>query len=511
MKRQNLIKGTLILGLAGILARFLGLFFRIPMQILIGDEGMGYYQMSYPLYLTFIAVSSGIPIAVSKIISEMNANNDRGGIFKVLRSSFLIMIPVALGFSFILICFSKNIINSLKWDMKAYYAFIATALAPVFVIIMGILRGFFQGLHNMNPTAISQILEQIGRVVGGVGIAYILFPLGIEYAAGGAALGAVIGSIIGLVYLIIKYLKVTKCFNNSISTNSKGIVGTILRNAVPFSFGAVIGTIMGLVDSILVPSQLLRAGYSTKQAAILYGQLTGKASTLSHVPLALSVALCTSIVPIVAEAYIKQRRLDLKNKVEGAIKLSSVISIPSAMGLYFLAYPIMNLIFKGDVGGYEILKYMSLSLPFIVLTQCSTTLLQAMNNFYAPVKNLAIGCIAKVIITYVLVPLPGINIYGAVIGSTLGYIIACILNLILIRKKLNMSINFYESTIKPGFASVFMSIAVIISYRYICILTSSSNLACLGAILIGVIIYSIFIIVFNIFSYKEIKRKFRTP
>src|SRR3712207_7075025 len=108
----------------------------------------------------------------------------------------------------------------------------------------------------------------------------------------------------------------------------------------------------------------------------------------------------------------------------------------------------MNLIFKGDVGGYEILKYMSLSLPFIVLTQCSTTLLQAMNNFYAPVKNLAIGCIAKVIITYVLVPLPGINIYGAVIGSTLGYIIACILNLILIRKKLNMSINFYEATIK---------------------------------------------------------------
>lgn len=511
MKKQTLIRGTFILGVAGILARFLGLFFRIPMQLLIGDEGMGYYQMSYPLYLTFIAVSSGIPIAVSKIISEMSARNDNNGIFKVVRSSFYIMIPIALTFSAILILFSKNIINALHWDMKSYYAFIATALAPIFVIIMGILRGFFQGLHNMNPTAISQILEQIGRVVGGVGLAYLLISFGIEYAAGGAALGALIGAIIGLIYLIIKYKKVTKYMpKNKISREeSRGLVGNILKNAIPFSFGSVIGTIMGLVDSILVPSQLLRAGFSTKQSAILYGQLTGKASTIAHVPLALSVAICTSIVPIIAEAYIRNRRLELKGKIESAIKLSSVISIPSAMGMYFLAFPIMNLIFRGDVGGYEILKYMSISLPFIVLTQCTTIVLQATNNFYAPVKNLAIGCIGKIILTYVLVPIPGINIYGAVIGSTVGYIITCILNFSLIRKHLEINLNLYKSTIKPLYASVFMSISVIMSYRYLYNFTKNNSISCIGTILLAIIVYSIFIFIFNVFSLEEIKGKIK--
>lgn len=509
MKKQTLIKGTIILGLAGIFARFLGLFFRVPIQLLLGDEGMGYYQMSYPLYLTFIAVSSGIPIAVSKIISEMNTKNNKGGIVKVLRSSFLIMIPVALGFSFLLIFFSTNIIESLRWDTKSYYAFIATALAPIFVIAMGILRGFFQGLHNMNPTAVSQIIEQIGRVVGGVGLAYILFPLGIEYAAGGAALGALIGSILGLFYLIIKYLKVSKYLPKVNNTTVGPVIGDILKNAVPFSFGAVIGTIMGLVDSIVVPRSLLKAGFTTKEAAILYGQLTGKSATLAHVPLALSVALCTSIVPIVAEAYIKNRRGELQNKVEGSIKISSVISIPSSMGLYFLAYPIMNLVFRGDTGGYIILKYMSLSLPFIILSQCTTTLLQAMNNFYAPVKNLAIGCIAKIVITYVLVPIPKINIYGAVIGSTIGYIISCVLNVVLIKRKLAMTISFYECIVKPAFASIIMSISVILGYKYIYFYTLSNDLACLSAILIGVIIYSLAVLILRIFSYKEIKSRFK--
>ncbi|CAM2859640.1 polysaccharide biosynthesis protein [Hathewaya histolytica] len=508
MKRQTLIKSTLILGAAGIFARFLGLFFRIPMQILLGDEGMGYYQMSYPLYLTFIAVSSGIPIAVSKIISEMNAKNDGNGILRVIRSTFLIMIPTALAFSFILIFFSDNIITSLRWDRKSYYALIATSLAPVFVITMGILRGFFQGLHNMNPTAISQVIEQIGRVVGGVGLAYMLFPLGIEYAAGGAALGALIGSLLGFIYLVIKFLSVLRYIPKKKSDIKRPIVGDILRNAIPFSFGAVVGTIMGLVDSIVVPRGLLRAGFSSKDAAILYGQLTGKAATLSHVPLALSVALCTSIVPIVAEAYVKNRKVELQNKVEGVIKLSSVISMPSAMGLYFLSYPVMSLVFRGDFGGYTILKYMAISLPFIVLSQCSTTLLQAMNNFYAPVKNLAIGCILKIILTYILVPIPNINIYGAVIGSTIGYITSSILNMILIKRKLLMPINMLDSIIKPIIASLIMSISVILGYKYMYTHTLSNDLACLSAIVIGVITYLLAVIILKIFSYKEVKGKF---
>lgn len=521
MKKQTLIKGTVVLGVAGIMARFLGLFFRIPMQLLIGDEGMGYYQMSYPLYMTFIAVSSGIPIAVSKIISELSAKGDRSGIKRIVKASMCIMIPIALLFSTVLIVFAKPIILYLHWDMKSYYGLISTALAPLFVVMIGVYRGFFQGLHNMNSTAISQILEQLGRVIGGVGLAYMFIDFGIEYAAGGAALGALIGAIMGLLYLKFKYKSFMKNdnFSNSefpnlnIKNENKEfrlVIRKILKNAIPFSFGSVIGTIMGLVDSIIVPSKLLQAGFNTREAAILYGQLTGKASTIANVPLALSMAVCTAIVPIISEVFTKKNSKDLKNKIEMSMKLSCVLAIPAAMGIYFLAYPITNLIFRGDVGGYNILKYMALSIPFIVMTQCTTTVLQCTNNFYEPIKSLSIGCLVKIIVTYFLVGIQSINVYGAVIGSLIGYVITCVLNFRLIKDKLNLRVNIYKTTIKPCYAATIMSIFVIISHKIVLNYIKSSNIACIAAILVGIIVYSIFIFIFSIFSINEVKIRIKT-
>lgn len=509
MKKQTLIKGTLILGIASVLAKFLGLFFRIPLQMLIGDEGMGYYQMSYPLYITFAAVASGIPIAISKIISEMGSKNDTGGIRYVFKATLKIMIPFALIFSTVMIVFGKNIISFLRWDMKSYYAFLAISIAPILVVIMGAFRGFFQGLQNMNPTAVSQVLEQLGRVVFGVGLAYLLIGKGIDYAAGGAALGAVAGGIMCIIYLFFTYMKVAKGVPKRPVRDKKSIVKRIIITAVPFSLGAVIGTIMGLVDSIVVPRQLLAAGFSTQNAAILYGQLTGKAGTISNVPLSLSMALCASLVPIIAETFFRKDSKELGNKVENAMKLSAVIALPSAMGIFCLAYPIVNLVFAGDYGGYDLLRYVSLSIPFIILCQTTTSILQAMNNFYKPVKNLAIGCVVKVILTYVLVGMPNINIYGAIIGSIAGYLVTCTLNLVALKKVLIVPVNYYETIVKPGFATVIMGISVIFTYNSALRVMGSGNLACLASVFVGMIIYLIFIVIFKVFKYSDIKKKIR--
>ena len=164
MKKHSMIKGTIILGMAGLFARFLGLFFRIPIQALIKDEGMGYYQMSYPLFLTYVALASGIPIAMSKLIAEMNAKNDRDGIGQVLKQTLSFMLILGFIVTTLMIMFARPIISILKWDPKAYYSFLAIAIAPIFVSIMCTFRGFFQGLQNVRPTAISQIIEQVGRV-----------------------------------------------------------------------------------------------------------------------------------------------------------------------------------------------------------------------------------------------------------------------------------------------------------------------------------------------------------
>lgn len=507
MKKQSLIKGTIILGVAGIIAKFLGIFFRWPLQMLIGDEGVGFYQLSYPLYMFFIAIASGIPVAVSKMVSEKNAMNDREGVIQVLRKAMLLMVIMGGSFSVLMICFAKPLINFLKWPPKAYYSLMGIALAPIFISIMGALRGFFQGLQNMNYTAVSQLLEQVGRVTVGVGLAYILLPTGIEHSAGGAAFGAAAGGVIGGFYLMYKYMRMRREFYVYKVKNDITVLSKLLYIAIPISLGATVGSIMSLIDSILVPQKLLQAGYTYKQATILYGQLTGKAFVLINVPLTLSMALCASLVPIIAEAHILNRRGDVVNKVQTAVRLAFVIALPSMLGLFFMAGPVLNLVFPGQAEGATILKYLSLSIPFIILAQISTAILQGTGKYIMPVVNLSIGCLAKVIITFILVPMPNLNVYGAVIGTVTGYVISALLNVRLMRKTLNISINYYDGFVKPGFAATFMIFAVVFFYGYIYNYTRSNGISCLCAILIGVIVYGIFILIFGIFKYSYIKKK----
>jgi len=507
MKKHSLIKGTIILGVAGIFTRFLGLFFRIPIQALIKDQGMGYYQMSYPLYMFFVAIASGVPIAMSKLIAEMNAKNDEDGAHSVLTQTLFFMILLGTTFTILMLMFARTIITILKWDPKSYYSFLAIAIAPVFVSIICTFRGFFQGLQNVRPTAISQIVEQVGRVVAGVLFAYLLFPKGIEYAAGGAALGTLVGAIMGSIYLVSTYCKMKKELPTRKKSKRKYILSDLARAALPISLGAAVGTIMSLIDSILVPQQLLKAGFTQTQSAVMYGQLTGKVFTLMNVPLALSVALCASLVPIIAETFYLGKRRELIKRVDMAVKLSNVISLPSSLGMFFMAYPIMSLIFMRDAAGYQILQYISICIPFIILTQTSTAILQSIGNYMKPVYNLAFGCIIKVIITYVLVSFSFVNIYGAVIGTVLGYITSCLLNMHDLKKSLNIKFNHIDTFIKPAIAAILMIVAVVFSNAIVYNYTMSRGLACVISILIGVVVYLIFVLLLRIFEYEDIKKK----
>ncbi|MBX7340856.1 putative polysaccharide biosynthesis protein [Clostridium chauvoei] len=507
MKKQSLIKASLILGITGIIARFLGLFFRWPLIMLIGDEGVGYYQMSYPLYMFFVAMASGVPVAISKMISEKRAKNDVIGIFEVVKESTILMMVLGVGTTFILFFFAKPIISFLRWDMKAYYALLGISFAPLIISFMTIYRGFFQGLQNMTPTGISQILEQIGRVVIGVGLAVILLPKGIEYSAGGAAFGAAAGGLIGGTYLYIKYRHVKReMVIRRIQANPE-VLNNILKIALPISVGATVGTIMNLIDSILVPQKLLTAGLTSQQSTILYAQLTGKAAVIVNIPLTLSMALCTSLIPIIAENYILGRKKELNSKVVLSLKLSSVIAMPCMLGLFCLAGPIMKLIFPGKFEGIEILQFLSLSIPFVILTQTTTSILQGTGHYIRPVINLFIGCLVKVVLTLVLVPIPSINIYGAVIASVSAYIVATVLNLISVKTKMKSRLDFYGSFIKPTIAALVMIIGVLLTYGYTINKITSEGFSCIISIFVGMIIYGIAILIFRVFDVNEIKNR----
>jgi stage V sporulation protein B len=220
------------------------------------------------------------------------------------------------------------------------------------------------------------------------------------------------------------------------------------------------------------------------------------------------VALCSSLVPIIAEYHVLNKKFELVSKVELAFKLSTVIAIPSMLGLYTLAHPILDLLFPGQSQGFSILQYSAISIPFIIIAQTSTAILQGLGYYIVPVLNLAAGCILKIVFTMTLVPIPYINIYGAIFGSIVGYATAAILNVILLKKKLNISINGFETMIKPIFASILMIIAVVIIYMNVYNYTISSRFACFCSISLGVVIYFILLVVLGIFKYGYIKRLF---
>lgn len=507
MKKQSLLKASLVLGVAGIFARFLGLFFRWPLIMLIGDEGVGYYQMSYPLYMFFVAMASGVPVAISKMISEKKAKGDIRGVFEIVRESTILMMFLGIGTTFILFFFAKPIIKFVKWDMKSYYALIGISFAPFIISIMTVYRGFFQGLQNMTPSGVSQILEQVGRVVIGVGLAIVLLPRGIEYSAGGAAFGAAAGGVLGATYLYGKYRKVKKQMWNRKVKSNPDVLTAIFKIALPISIGATVGTIMSLIDSILVPQKLLQAGLTPEKATILYAQLTGKASVITNIPLTLSMALATSLIPIIAENYILNKRKDLEAKVQLSLKLSMLIAMPCMLGLFFLAGPIMRLIFPGRYDGILVLKYLSLSIPFIIITQTTTSIMQGVGHYIRPIVNLFMGCIVKVILTFILVPMINVNIYGAVIASISAYLVATILNLVSLKVRLKLNLDIFQGFIKPIFASLIMMIGVLTTYLFVFNKTGSNGFSCLLAIFLGIIIYIILMLILRVFSMDEIKNR----
>lgn len=509
-----MIKGAVILAIAGLTAKFLGIFFKIPLQRLIHDEGMGIFGLPYPIYTIMLSISIiGLPAAVSKMISEKMAIGDYEGVKKVFRISFLIIIGLGILSSCLLFFGAKWIIKLLAWPQETYYSIMGLALAPFFVSIMSAFRGYFQGMQIMTPTAISQIIEQIGRVFIGVGLAYMYIERGIGYAAGAASFGATAGAFFGALLLFFYYLKKRKNFivlrshAYNKDNNTLRIIRRLIWLAIPITFGAILSSVMGLMDAIIVPGRLLKAGYTLEGATVLYGRLTGKAVTLMNVPLTFSTAVAVSLVPAISEAKSKKNLKELKEKAQSGIKMTILITLPATIGLSLLATPIIHLLWGKNEAGGDILTILAFNILFIALAQILTSILQGMNRVFVPVRNLFIGVIIKMIISYVLLG-THLNIIGAVIGSIWGYLTVVVLNYIEIKKLLFFKLSIKEMVIKPVVATISMGIIVISMFNCIFFYSQHESLATILAILIGVIFYGIMAFMMNILHFPPfIQRK----
>ncbi|MCQ2910786.1 MAG: polysaccharide biosynthesis protein [Clostridia bacterium] len=502
---KKFVTGATILAIAGILAKVLSVFFRIPLasDAMLGDEGIGYYQFPYPIYTLLISVSYlGLPSAISKLVSERIAKNKYKEAHEIFKHTFWLLVIFGALSSAFMIFGCDWIISSQKWPVEAKWSLLGLSMAPFFVSFMGAFRGYFQGMQNMTPTAVSQLIESFVRVIVGVGLAaLVLFSIdksNLGLAAGGASFGATAGALFGAIFLAIMYAvnrkKIKETFSKdegSVKVGFRKAAWLVIGVALPITLGAAINSVITWIDSNLIVDRLITAlGMDEKVATGLYGIISGKAITLVNVPLTISQAVVLSVMPAISEAVAKNNNEEVHDKIQTGFRFVMLISLPCMAGLIALSTPIMRLLYGAKTGGGDTLAILSASLIFVMLGQLFAAALQGMGKFYLPIGNLAISAVFKYVLTYYLTGIESLNVNGAAIATVITYMIYAILNLIFVKKYSHYHVKEKMNAIfKPILATVVMTVLTLAAYYGLMLLNLDFRIATLISICVGGITY----------------------
>jgi stage V sporulation protein B len=501
----SFVKGALILSAAGLFVRFMGAGLRIYLAAVMGDEGIGLYQMAYPIYTMLLAVSTaGVPIAISKLVAENLAHNDYRGAYRVFRMSLILLAFLGAVFSLILFLGADFFVRTIVKDPRAYYPLISISPAIIIVTILSAYRGFFQGWQEMVPTAISQIIEQFGRIVVVIILVFILLPLGLEYAAAGAAFGAVAGALFGMLPLLYYYFKGRKSFFQNIKKqiiqrefSSKDILSRIIYLSIPITLGSLVVPLINLIDLSVVPLRLHEAGYSTAEATSLYGQLTGMANSVIQFPLIITIALSMTLVPAISEAQALKKRNLVEGRTDIAMRFTMFFSIPASFGLYVLAMPTTAVLFDNIPAAYP-LSVLSFGFVFLSLYTSTSAILQGLGYVLDPVKYMILGAVLKTAFSWVLTADPRLHIGGAAFATVVSFFVASILNIRKVSQVTGWRFDWKDLLLKPLVAAFFMSWGVGLCYRriYNLLITVVSlrlaqAMALFTAVILGMIIFGL--------------------
>ena len=516
MAKKSFFKGAVILGIAGIIVKVFGAFFRIPLANIIGDTGMGYYQTAYPVYVLLLTLSTaGIPTAIARLVSERTTEGNHKEAYRIFTVSFRLLLAMGIVTSLLLFLGAPYIVQYMKGEPEAIYSMRSIAPALLFVPIMAAFRGYFQGQQDMTPTASSQVIEQAFRVVFGLSRAVILLPAGLKFAAAGASAGAAAGGFFGLIGIFAIYMRRRSVIRENCrnspdgeSEAAKSILWKIVVIAVPVTIGAAIMPIMTNIDLAIVVRRLVQSGYSSAEANSLYGQLSGFATPLINLPQVLTQAIAMSLVPAVASAFSAKDQEFLRYNTAFGIRTAMIIGMPCSVGLMVLSKPIMLLLYPAQqasaVNAAESLFILAFGAIFLSLVQTLTGILQGVKRQLIPVINLAIGAGIKVIITYVLTGIPSVNVKGAAAGTAAAYITAALLNYRAVRKYTGSRPNFSLTFGRPMLSAAIMGAIVWAIYSGLSLLTGNT-VATMVSVFCGVVVYGFCILRFKGITPDEIK------
>jgi stage V sporulation protein B len=512
-RKQSFIKGAAILAIAGIISKALGAVYRIPLGRIIGSEGMAYYQTAYDLYILMLTISAySIPIAISKLVSEKIELGRRDEAHKTFKVALSLIGFLGLAFSALLFFNARGFVNAVK-NPGAYVAVMCVAPAVFTVSLSGAFRGYFQGMQNMTPSGISQVTEQLARVIFGFILAIMFLPVGFEAAAGGAVFGTTLGGLVSFLTLIYIYRKRRSEIKLGILSagqrkmeSALSIAKRIVIFSVPITIGGSIMPVMTVIDTFIVMDRLQWAGFSQETATSLLGQLKGMAGAFINVPQVFTIALAASLVPAISESMARSDFAGAARKSELAIRVSLMIGLPAAFGLFILADPIMQLMYPAEPATLGmVLRYLSTAVIFLTLVQTMTGILQGMGKERIPVINLVIGALVKLVVSYTLTSIPAINIRGAAIGTVAGYAVSAALSLSAIIKYQKSNMRIIQIVMKPAIATGAMVAAAYFSYRLLFEVIGKNSVATLISVAFAALIYGVVLILIKGIAAEELE------
>lgn len=492
-QNQSFLKGTLILTLSMFIVKIIGAVFKIPLGRILGSTGMGYFASAYELYNPLEALATaGFPIAISRLVSENMAK----GRYRDVRLIHKISIPLFLTtgtISFlIMIATSFFYVNAAQAPGTLYSAL---ALAPtvLFVCLMSIYRGYYQGLRNMVPTAVSEIVEATCKLVIGLTAAYLAVKFIKEkdspLASAAAILGVTLGALSGFLYLLTKYKKIGDGITKEQLRNAPKSIGVskiikqLAKIAIPIGVGALVMNVAGLIDSTLIQRRINDIMHTNPQA--LLNVYEGNVSTeavanntvnsylfgcfayitqITMIITCLTQAFGISALPSVTTAWAKGSKKHLKKSIESVLRLTTMVTIPSCLFLATMGDSVIRLMYESPKTvsatniASQIIPIFGIATIFTSMCTPICSMLQAVGRVDLPVKLLSIGVVVKVILNYILVGIPEINIQGAGVGTFFCYFFVTVSALYYLLKETNIIPNFVIIFLKPLLASVGMCI-----------------------------------------------------
>ena len=519
-KSQSLLNGAIVLAAATIIVKVIGILYKVPISNMIGTIGRACFDSAYNLYIPIYTVSmAGLPVAVSKMVSQQVALGrfrDVRRIYKVAGRLFLLTGTVGVVLM-LLLAYPYAVLSK---NMDALPAIIAIAPSIFFCCVMSTYRGYYNGLRNMTPTAMSEIWEAVGKVIIGLVCAWatmrygqarlaaglpifgqtaateaealsVLYP----YAAAAAALGVTGGTVVGMLYMMIRHrvrgdaLTRTELVNSPKPLAGTAIAKTLVAIAIPLVASSPVFTVTNPIVSITGQNRLdtmilgnldyIRSVYSDQLLAAqvldadiakyLYGAYTMSLDFKNLIP-SITLSLGVSAIPALSAAWAVKDKKVLKISVESVLRVTLMIAFPAGIGMAVLAEPILNMMYETGRSAdavsiaAPIMAAYGYTIFLMCLSQPTTNMLQALGKTGVPLRSLTVGAVAKVIANYIFIGIPQININGAVIGTVICYAIIVIYNIIALLRTARVRVNWMSVFVKPLLSSVLCGVAAFTSY-----------------------------------------------